>query len=38
MSEVSATAETVPARIKRPFLSPLNKRRLQNFKDNQRGF
>ncbi|KQU93756.1 peptide ABC transporter permease [Mesorhizobium sp. Root102] len=38
MSETTATAEAVPARIKRPFLSPLNKRRIQNFKANRRGF
>ncbi|TPK91010.1 MULTISPECIES: ABC transporter permease [unclassified Mesorhizobium] len=38
MSEASVTAGAVPVRIPRPFLSPLNKRRLQNFKANRRGF
>ncbi|TIU32880.1 MAG: ABC transporter permease, partial [Mesorhizobium sp.] len=30
--------DAAPARIKRPFLSPLNKRRLQNFRANRRGY
>ncbi|TIW95346.1 MAG: ABC transporter permease, partial [Mesorhizobium sp.] len=33
-----AAAATTPARIARPWLSPLNQRRLQNFKSNRRGF
>jgi len=30
--------DTAPDRIARPWLSPLNKRRLQNFKANRRGY
>ncbi|MGX5849476.1 ABC transporter permease [Mesorhizobium sp. PL10] len=33
-----AAAETTPTRIARPWLSPLNKRRWQNFKANRRGY
>ena len=33
-----AAAETTPQRIRRPWLSPLNKRRWQNFKANRRGY
>ncbi|MGX8010339.1 ABC transporter permease [Mesorhizobium sp. ORM8.1] len=33
-----AATETTPARIARPWLSPLNKRRWQNFKANRRGY
>ncbi|TIX11027.1 MAG: ABC transporter permease, partial [Mesorhizobium sp.] len=33
-----AAAGTTPPRIARPWLSPLNRRRLQNFKSNRRGF
>ncbi len=35
MSDITATA---PARVKRPFLSPLNQRRWRNFKANRRGW
>jgi len=38
MSEASVTAGVVPERMPRPFLSPINKRRLQNFKANRRGY
>ncbi|ESW87405.1 ABC transporter permease [Mesorhizobium sp. LSJC269B00] len=33
-----AAAEITPTRIARPWLSPLNKRRWQNFKANRRGY
>ena len=33
-----AAVETSPARVKRPWLSPLNQRRWQNFKANRRGY
>ncbi|TIX59573.1 MAG: ABC transporter permease, partial [Mesorhizobium sp.] len=33
-----AAAETAPDRIARPWLSPLNQRRLQNFRANRRGY
>ncbi|TGT32106.1 ABC transporter permease, partial [Mesorhizobium sp. M4B.F.Ca.ET.169.01.1.1] len=33
-----AAIESEPARPRRPFLSPLNQRRLQNFKANRRGY
>ena len=33
-----AAAETTPQRIRRPWLSPLNLRRWQNFKANRRGY
>jgi microcin C transport system permease protein len=33
-----AVVSTAPVRPKRPWLSPLNKRRLQNFKANRRGY
>ncbi|MBA1139676.1 ABC transporter permease [Mesorhizobium neociceri] len=33
-----AAAETAPTRIARPWLSPLNRRRWQNFKANRRGY
>ena len=33
-----AATDAVPARIPRPWLSPLNQRRLQNFKANRRGY
>ncbi|TIP53555.1 MAG: ABC transporter permease, partial [Mesorhizobium sp.] len=33
-----AAIESAPARPRRPFLSPLNQRRLQNFKANRRGY
>ncbi|TIW79675.1 MAG: ABC transporter permease, partial [Mesorhizobium sp.] len=33
-----AAIESAPARPSRPFLSPLNQRRLQNFKANRRGY
>jgi microcin C transport system permease protein len=33
-----AAAETAPGRIARPWLSPLNQRRLQNFRANRRGY
>lgn len=35
MSDITATS---PARVKRPFLSPLNQRRWRNFKANRRGW
>ncbi|RUU78276.1 ABC transporter permease, partial [Mesorhizobium sp. M7A.T.Ca.TU.009.01.3.1] len=38
MSEAIVPVDAAPARIKRPFLSPLNKRRLQNFRANRRGY
>ncbi|RVB00024.1 ABC transporter permease, partial [Mesorhizobium sp. M7A.F.Ca.CA.004.05.1.1] len=38
MSEATVPVDAAPARIKRPFLSPLNKRRLQNFRANRRGY
>jgi microcin C transport system permease protein len=33
-----AAVETVPVRIARPWLSPLNQRRLHNFRANRRGY
>ncbi|TIN14337.1 MAG: ABC transporter permease, partial [Mesorhizobium sp.] len=33
-----AAAETAPGRSARPWLSPLNQRRLQNFRANRRGY
>ncbi|GAA4531589.1 ABC transporter permease [Chelativorans composti] len=40
MSEIQAKAEVeqVRNRVRRPFLSPLNQRRWQNFKANRRGY
>lgn len=35
---MSAVTATPPARVKRPFLSPLNQRRWRNFKANRRGW
>src|SRR5690606_30070101 len=40
MSDISAKAEVeiVREKVKRPWLSPLNQRRWQNFKANRRGY